>query len=59
MQNNSANKEPNEVNIFQMEKVIKWILDSYIRSTGFQVHFLNNKGERIFFPPDSIRKKYL
>jgi len=39
MQNNSVNKELNDVNIFQMEKVIKWILDSYLRLTGFQIHF--------------------
>jgi len=55
MQNNSVNKEPNDVNIFQMEKVIEWILDSYVRLTGFQIHFLNNKGERIFSPSSSIR----
>ena len=55
MQNNSVNKEFNEGNIFQMEKVIQWILDSYVRSTGFQVHFLNNKGERIFSPSSSIK----
>jgi len=39
MQNNSVNKEPNEVNIFQMKKVIEWILDSYVRLWGFQIHF--------------------
>jgi len=55
MQDNFVNKESNEGNIFQMEKVIKWILDSYVRSTGFQVHFLNNKGERIFSPSSSIK----
>ncbi len=55
MQNNSVNKEPNDVNIFQMEKIIKWILDSYVRLTEFQVHFLNNKGERIFSPLNSLR----
>jgi len=55
MQNNSVNKEFNERNIFQMEKIIKWILDSYVRLTEFQVHFLNNKGERIFSPSNSFR----
>lgn len=55
MQNNSVNKEPNDVNIFQMEKVIKWILDSYVRLTGLQIHFLNDKGERIFSPSNSLR----
>ena len=55
MQNNLVNKEPNDVYIFQMEKVIKWILDSYVRLTGFQIHFLNDKGERIFSPSGSIR----
>ena len=54
MQNNLANKEPCDVNVYQMEKVIRWLLNSYVRSTGFQVHFLNNKGERIFSPPNSI-----
>ena len=54
MQNNSVNKEPNDVNIFQMEKIIKWILDSYVRLTEFQVHFLNNKGEKIFSPSNSL-----
>ena len=55
MQNNSVNKEFNERNIFQMEKIIKWILDSYVRLTEFQVHFLNNKGERIFSPSNSLK----
>ena len=55
MQDNFVNKEPNDVNIFQMEKVIKWILDSYVRLTGFQIHFLNDKGDRIFSPSSSIR----
>ena len=55
MQNNLVNKDPNDVYIFQMEKVIKWILDSYVRLTGFQVHFLNDRGERIFSPSSSIR----
>ena len=54
MQNNSVNKEPNDVNIFQMKKVIEWILDSYVRLTEFQVHFLNNQGERIFSPSNSL-----
>ncbi len=56
MQNDSVNKEPHDVNIFQMEKLIKWILDSYAILTGFQIHFLNDKGERIFSPSSSIRK---
>ena len=55
MQNNSVNKESNKVKILQLKKVIEWILDSYVRSTGFQVHFLNDKGERIFLPSSSIR----
>jgi len=55
MQNNSTNKEPSDESIFQMKKVIKWILDSYVRSTRFQVHFLNNKGERIFSPSNSLK----
>jgi len=55
MQDNFVNKESNEGNIFQMEKIIKWILDSYVRLTEFQVHFLNNKGERIFSPSSSIK----
>ena len=55
MQDNSVNKESNEGSIFQMKKVIEWILDSYVRSTGFQVHFLNDRGERIFSPSSCIR----
>jgi len=56
MQNNSVNKESNDINIFQMEKVIKWILDSYVRLTGFQIHFLNNKAEKTFSPSNSLKK---
>ena len=55
MENNSVNKEPNDVNIFQMKEVIEWILNSYVKSTEFQVHFLNNKGEKIFSPSSSLR----
>ena len=58
MQNNSVNsvsKEPNELNIFQMKKIIEWILDSYVRLTGFQIHFLNDQGERTFSPSSSLR----
>lgn len=55
MKNNSVNKEFNEGNIFQMKRVIEWILDSYVRLTGLQIHFLNDKGEIIFLPPSSIR----
>lgn len=55
MQNNLVNKESNDVNIFQMKKVIEWILDSYVRLTEFQVHFLNNKGGRIFSPSNSLK----
>jgi len=57
MQNNLANKEPNEGSIFKIKKVIEWILDSYVKLTGFQIHFFNDKGERIFSPSSSIRSE--
>ncbi|MCK4308891.1 MAG: PocR ligand-binding domain-containing protein, partial [Candidatus Atribacteria bacterium] len=57
MQDNLVNKEPNDVNIFQMKKVIEWILDSYVRSTGFQVHFFNNKGEKMFLSSSSTKNE--
>ena len=55
MENNLVNKEPSDANVYQMEKVIRWLLNSYLRLSGFQVHFLNNKGERIFSPPSSLK----
>jgi two-component system response regulator YesN len=57
MQNNSVNKEYNDENIFKMKKVIEWILNCYVKLTGLQIHFLNNKAERVFSPPNSLRNE--